>query len=72
MIFIADITVEVVLFPDLAAPAKYFVNLLGCKRFPRMNDGLKWKAGSRFDQRMHVIGHDDPRQQAVAYAVKVK
>ena len=72
MFLTPDAAVGVVLHPERPGSSQKLVRLFGTERFPRVDDAAKWKPGERFEQRMHVIGHDDPCQQAVACAVEVQ
>ena len=48
------------------------IRLLGGEGLPRLHDTTQREPRQCLDQRVYMVGHDDPRQQAIALAVEMQ
>ena len=72
MIVVADVAIEVVIIPKPPPPAKNPIGLLRGVGSPGMEYSPERIARGHFKQAVYMIGHDAPRQQMVALAIKMQ
>ena len=72
MAFIPNEPVEIVSVPEWPAATERTVRLFGGERFPGMDDGAELVCTYRLDDHMHVVGHDAPREDAIASPIEMQ
>ncbi len=72
MVLIADKPIIVVGLPERARATKNPICAPGSECFPAANDAIELMAWERLYDYMYMIGHDNPRQQAIRLTIVVQ
>ena len=72
MVIIAHEAVEVLSAPQSAATSQIMIDEVGRARFPTLHHVAEREAKGLFDDDMHVVRHDAPGNQTIAFAIGVK